>query len=304
MSITIVTPLLNRANMLRDALASVATQGVHAEHLVVDGGSIDGSQGVATAAGAVVIDAPGSSIYEAVNIGLDRAKGDVICLLNSDDQLVDGALVAAQAAFAADSALELLRGRASVEYVGETPAHREENSAAVPLTLANVLLGVPNINACFFRTALVRRIGGFDPAYPISADRAWLARAIIAGARTATLDRLVYVYRRHPGSLTIGRGKPARSRWVREHLSWSRMLLASDQLSREHRSAVRAFHAKETAHLAVLTLRGGAPAEAARVLAGSFGRDPLWPLHAAGPLASIAARRAQRKKEAGIAVRK
>lgn len=291
---SIVTPLLNRANMLPEALASVAVQGVAVEHIVVDGGSTDGSQELAAASGAVVVRAPGSSIYEAINIGLQRARGEVICLLNSDDRLAEGAVTATQAVFAADRALELVRGHARVEPVGGTQAEeRLKHSAAKPLTLASVLLGVPNINACFFRAGLVRRIGGFDPAYPISADRAWLSRALIANVRTATIDQLLYVYRHHVDSLTIGGHKPATAQWVSEHLHWSGLLLAEAPLSPMDRSVVRAFHAKETAHFAALSLQSGALGAGTRALADSFRRDPLWPLHAIAPLAVIAFRRAR-----------
>src|SRR5262245_3613397 len=108
---SILTPLLNRASMLPDMLASVRRQGdVAFEHLVVDGGSTDGSQAIAAGAGATVIDAPGSSIYEALNIGLARAQGGVICLLNSDDVLGDSALAAAARALDANAEVEIARG--------------------------------------------------------------------------------------------------------------------------------------------------------------------------------------------------
>jgi glycosyltransferase involved in cell wall biosynthesis len=289
LTVSIITPLLNRASMLPDALASVAAQGVAVEHIVVDGGSTDGSQAIAAASGATVIDAPGTSIYEALNLGIARASGDIVCLLNSDDRIAEGAIHAAQEAFAADPALDLVRGRAQVERDGRTIS---ESPGEAP-TLRNILLDVPNINACFFRATLLRRVGTFNTSYPISADREWLARAALAGAKTQALDRLVYVYREHAASLTIGGGKQATPRWVREHIEWSRALLRDERLLGTDRAAVRAFHAKETAHLALLSAGRGAPLSAARALASGFRTDLLWPLHAAAPIAQVITRRAR-----------
>jgi len=291
--ISVITPLLNRAAMLPDALASLAAQNsVAFEHIVVDGGSTDGSQAIAAASGALVIDAPGSSIYEAINLGLDRARGDIICLLNSDDRLTPGALAAALSAFAAQSELDLVRGRALVE----TSISGRWQPVALPAEdqephLPGILLGRSSINACFFRTALVRRIGTFNPAYPISADREWLARALVSGACTAGIDATVYVYRAHPGSLTIGKSRPATAQWVREHLVFSRAMLREARLTRRDRSALRAFHAKETVHFATLLLSRGRLRDVASEIARSFRSSPLWPLHAVTPLGDILRRR-------------
>lgn len=293
-AVSIITPLLNRAAMLAEALASAAAQRpVAFEHLVVDGGSTDGSREIATKAGATLIEAPGSSIYQALNIGLARARGDIVCLLNSDDRLAPGALAAALEAFASDAALDLVRGRAQVERQdAETWTIVDDGAAQAPApTLRNVLLGASNINACFFRRDFADRVGPFNPVYRISADREWLARALLSGWRTGGLDRVVYVYRTHPGSLTIGQNKPALATWVREHLAFASQMLAGSGLRGSYRADLRAFFAKETAHLVTLLLVSGNLASAARALVDGFRVDPAWPLHAAGPLADIARRR-------------
>ncbi len=292
--ISIITPVLNRAGMLPDALASAAAQNMPAEHIVVDGGSTDGSQEIARAAGAVLVDAPGSSIYEAINIGIARARGAYIWLLNSDDVLTPGAFDAAHAAIAADPALDFVRGRARVEKrvdagwaIADAGGYPDPEPA-----LRTVLLAPPNINACLFRASSMQRFGPFDAKFNVSADRAWMARALMRGARTAGVDRIVYAYRAHEHSLTIGGNKAAR--WVDEHLAFARVLMgeAPDDAARR---ALRAFFGKETAHAAVLALAGGDLAGAGGALGGGFRTDPFWPLYAAGPLADVMARRLSRR---------
>ncbi|MEZ5996616.1 MAG: glycosyltransferase [Hyphomonadaceae bacterium] len=184
-TVTIITPVLNRAGMMPAALESLAAQACPSlEHIVVDGGSTDGTQQLAADAGAQVIEAPGTSIYEALNIGLGAASGDLVGLLNSDDVYAPAAVARARAAFAQDGALEIVRGRAATELFADG---RWQTSDPTPgpdpaLTLDSVLFGASNINACFFRPSLIARVGLFDTNYPISADREWLMRAILAGA--------------------------------------------------------------------------------------------------------------------------
>lgn len=291
--VSIVTPNLNRGSMLADALASVAAQrDVSHEHIFVDGGSTDNSVALAEASGARVIDAPGSSIYEAINIGIATARAEYICLLNSDDWLRPGALSAAIAAFQSQPSLELVRGRAKVEAFVDG-RWTEEASEAEPVapSLANTLLGRSNINACIFKRALFERVGPFNAAYAISADREWLARVLLSGARTAGIESGIYVYRSHAGSLTIGRKRTQTETWVREHLAFSRALLRNPALAARNRATLLQFHAKETAHFAVLSLRRLGIGDLVRTTAQSFSASPLWPLHAVAPISAVVARR-------------
>ena len=89
MKISIITVAYNSAATIADTLASVAAQ-THpdVEHIVIDGGSTDGTQALLARAGghlAAVVSEPDRGIYDAMNKGLGLATGEVIGLLNSDD---------------------------------------------------------------------------------------------------------------------------------------------------------------------------------------------------------------------------
>ncbi len=86
--LTIITPTLNAAETLQRCIDSVRRQGVEVEHLFVDGGSTDGTREMLVD----FIDAPGSNIYEAQNIGIQAAKGEWLYFLGADDYLADDAL--------------------------------------------------------------------------------------------------------------------------------------------------------------------------------------------------------------------
>ncbi len=93
-SITVVTPCLNARPTLPQALASVRAQDhPDVEHLVIDGGSKDGTlELLEDAPGVSFVSEPDRGLSHAVNKGIARARGDVIGWLNADDFYLPGAL--------------------------------------------------------------------------------------------------------------------------------------------------------------------------------------------------------------------
>lgn len=103
-SFTIVTPCLNGAGTLEQALESVRSQDYpgNVEHVVVDGGSTDGTVELLQKAGVRYVSEPDRGLSDAVNKGIRMARNDVIGWLNADDVYLPGALARAGRAFAED----------------------------------------------------------------------------------------------------------------------------------------------------------------------------------------------------------
>ena len=89
MKISIVTVVLNARPTIEDTLRAIANQSHDdIEHIVIDGGSTDGTLEVLEqhkAAIATLISEPDDGLYDAMNKGIQRATGEVIGLLNADD---------------------------------------------------------------------------------------------------------------------------------------------------------------------------------------------------------------------------
>ena len=87
--VSIITPSLNQAAFVRDALSSIDRQDYpRIEHVIVDGGSTDGTlEFLNDSAGPCrrVIELPGSSQSEALNAAFAATRGEVIGWLNTDD---------------------------------------------------------------------------------------------------------------------------------------------------------------------------------------------------------------------------
>ena len=112
-AVSIVTPSLNQGPYIADAIASVAGQGYPGlEHLVIDGGSGDGTLEVLRAhAGSVLwTSEPDSGQANAVNKGLARARGEIVGWLNADDFYQPGAVRSAVSFLAAHPEVDLVYG--------------------------------------------------------------------------------------------------------------------------------------------------------------------------------------------------
>src|SRR5258708_6486422 len=90
---SIITPSFRSSQWLRLCIASVADQGVSLEHIVQDAGSDDGTLDWLPSDKRVTsFIEKDAGMYDAVNRGLRRAKGQLLAYLNCDEQYLPGGL--------------------------------------------------------------------------------------------------------------------------------------------------------------------------------------------------------------------
>ncbi|UCH94211.1 MAG: glycosyltransferase [Candidatus Aminicenantes bacterium] len=92
--ISVVTPSYNMLTYLKRCAASIADQGEGIfEHIVVDGVSTDGSVEWLAKQGHIrCISEKDNGMYDAINKGLQLAKGKILAYLNCDEQYLPGTL--------------------------------------------------------------------------------------------------------------------------------------------------------------------------------------------------------------------
>ena len=89
MKVSIITIVYNNADCILDCLGSVQSQ-THQdiEHVVIDGGSKDGTQELIKpfiSQLGFYLSEPDNGLYDALNKGIQHCTGDVIGILHSDD---------------------------------------------------------------------------------------------------------------------------------------------------------------------------------------------------------------------------
>ncbi len=164
--ISIVTPSYQQASYLEECIDSLHEEGYGAslEHIVVDGGSTDGSKAIIERNArkfAWWCSENDRGQSDAINKGLAHATGDIFSWLNSDDALLPGVLSDVAEAFATDPDLLLFGG--TLNYVGSgTPPEARINDARDTQRLyCDPIVNQP---ATFWRMDVVRTIGGVDTA--------------------------------------------------------------------------------------------------------------------------------------------
>lgn len=159
---SIITPVLNQVSTIEKCIESVASQNVDVEHIIIDGGSTDGTVDIIRKYEdklALWVSQPDRGQSHAINKGLERASGTWFNWLNGDDQLTENALQTVLET--AESNTEVLIGKCRhINQNGETIA---EGSAriweSVEATLGNYSMGQPSV---FYRTETVRELGGLN----------------------------------------------------------------------------------------------------------------------------------------------
>jgi len=164
--ITVVTPSLNQAQFLEDTIRSVLSQGYpNLEYMVIDGGSNDGSVDIIRRYEhqlAYWSSRPDNGQADAINNGWQRATGDILAYINSDDTYCPDALRVVAETFARDPQLGLVYGRCHViDDHGAVLRERRVRDA----TLAEVLRWSPSIPqpSMFVRRAAVEAVGFLRP---------------------------------------------------------------------------------------------------------------------------------------------
>ena len=274
-AVSIVTPVLNRRDWIERAVGSATCRTPDAvEHVVVDGGSTDGTLDVLTRYPHVrLVEAPGSSSNEAMNIGIAAARAPVLGFLSSDDAYAPGTLDAVLA-HVGEAGEGFSIGACRAFMIEGAGVSEIVHSWSPPAQLVELLFGTPGFNAWFFRRDLFARFGHFDPAVDAAADRDFMLRLHAAGVYARAIPDGAYLYTRHSGSRTLDPAAALAERMLADHVVIARHFLRVETVGAE----VRDWHAWELYRLARLrAVRGAAIAAIAAALRGLM-TDPLWPL--------------------------
>ena len=218
---SIITASFNQAKFLEATLESIREQGrSDVEHLVLDGGSTDGSVEILReheASLAYWVSAPDGGQSAAWNEGLRRSRGAILGFINSDDLLLPGGLDEIARLADANPHAEWLVG--GTQYFGEGSGNLSYPGLA-PRHASDVLYFetyTPQPGQ-FVRRSLVERVGEFDESLQFAFDLEYFVRCALSGARAAATSQVVAAFRFHGESKTMASrdGQLTETRMVEE----------------------------------------------------------------------------------------
>jgi glycosyltransferase involved in cell wall biosynthesis len=202
--VTIVTPSLNQAPFLEEAMLSVLRQGYPAiEYIVIDGGSTDDSvETIRRYRGRLAywVSEPDAGQSNAINKGFTHGTGTILAWLNADDLLAPSAVNIAVRFLEAEPDVGLVYGdRVEIDAKGNTigqlrcPPH-DPNMFRKDVTLPQ--------ETVFFRTEVFKATGGLDESLHFAMDLdLWCKIARVA--RMRHIPTFLACFRRHEQSKSV-----------------------------------------------------------------------------------------------------
>lgn len=235
MKISVVTPSFRQLEWLQLCIASIADQGgVEVEHIVQDAGTPGFGEFVREMEkrwpnrpgySRHMVSEPDEGMYDAVNRGLLKAKGEVLAYLNCDEQYLAGTLDRVVQWFDKNSKPEVLFGDAIV--VDSAGGYLCSRRAMVPQPLHTLTSGNLSIftSSTFFRRTLRDRGFLFEKKWRVVGDAVWAVRLRRSGiccrawgeamaAFTETGANLSRPETAHQEQQTLYRSAPAWARWL------------------------------------------------------------------------------------------
>lgn len=277
--ISIITPSYNRAGMISEAIESVLAQDYpRIEHIIVDGGSSDGTLEILQRYPQLKISSgPDQGMYDALNKGIGVASGEIIGFLNTDDSYSAGAFVE-MANLLIKNNLDAVAGQAIYFFRNKDNADsviRRSVLLTERTFWREITYGEPAFNAWFFHRRVFDIIGKFDITYLIAGDRDFLLRFALHNLTYKHLERVVYRYRAHDDSLSMTQDLLKFSRIADETM---RLVdCYAGLLPRSAQSDMKRVRTRDTITAASRSLRSGAWRDAVYYARLGCQNDVFWP---------------------------
>jgi glycosyltransferase involved in cell wall biosynthesis len=202
--VSIVTPSYNQGAFIETTIRSVLDQSYpRIEHIVVDGGSTDGTLEILARYPHVKwTSEPDSGQAEAVNKGFKRAAGEIVGWLNSDDLYLEGAVAEAVAYLGEHPHCTLVYGDyVEIDEQGtQTAEHRTRPFDLDAVRKVGNLVSQP---AAFFRREVFEQVGYLDTGYRYAMDYDYWFRIGLAGLQLEYVPRFWAAFRYHPESKSV-----------------------------------------------------------------------------------------------------
>jgi glycosyltransferase involved in cell wall biosynthesis len=210
--ITIITPSFNQGQYIEETITSILNQGYpNLEYIIIDGGSNDNTVDIIKKYADKItywVSEPDNGQAHAINKGLNKASGDLVNWINSDDYLEYGALYNLAKAYLKNPKGEVFCGYTHCfwhESGNTSHTYRMGLKKNATLTLLNIEMNQPGT---FYKTSILKDLGIINESLRYVFDNElWMRYLCKHGQNNVVLlkDKVAH-FRQHNESKSIGEG--------------------------------------------------------------------------------------------------
>ncbi len=174
-TVSVIIPVVNEADHLPILLDDLkAQQDISLELIVCDGGSTDGSETLATAAGAMLVRTPKGRGVQ-MNAGVQHARGDYLLFLHADSRLNDCTLlkqaVCVLRAAIAEQSHQRIAGHFQLRFMRQQPGHTLSYRYMEEKTALNRPYTTNGDQGLLISRDFFQGLGGFDESLAFLEDQ-------------------------------------------------------------------------------------------------------------------------------------
>jgi glycosyltransferase involved in cell wall biosynthesis len=221
---SVITPSFSSGEWLKLCIASVADQQVELEHVVQDAGSDDGTLSWLPEDRRVKsFVEKDAGMYDAVNRGIRRSRGELLAWLNADEQYLPGTLDRVTSWFQQHPSIDVLFG--NVVFVNTQGSYLGHRRMQVPLLYHTWTCHLSTLSCgMFFRRRLLTERGfSLDPRWRCSGDGEWMVRLLRAGVKMGALNEFTSAFTQTGANLSAGANAAREARELRASApAWAR----------------------------------------------------------------------------------
>ena len=211
--ISVITIVYNGDELLEQTLQALIQQKTKdVEHVIVDGGSSDGTLALINRYGDYLDfwrSEPDEGLYDALKKGISLCRGDYVGAIHANDCYASDALKKIRAAIQNYPHAEFFYG--VVNNVGDDRAWRRGREITSRWQM--VTFGNFNHPTCFVKRSVYTRFGNFNPDYSIAGDYDFGIRCWNAGVKFCFVDELISHFRLGGTSSNL-----FKNQWQRHHI--------------------------------------------------------------------------------------
>jgi glycosyltransferase involved in cell wall biosynthesis len=165
---SIIIPTYNVARCVAVALESVINQSFkNYECLIMDGMSTDGTLEILkaykeTCSNLKIYSESDKGVYDAMNKGIDKAKGRFIYFMGADDYLLDADVLKRVKDVADSNTTDILYGNVNSPVLGDNYAGEFEAQRLIYMNICH--------QSIFYRNTVFKTVGNFNTKYRIHSD--------------------------------------------------------------------------------------------------------------------------------------